>query len=77
MQSIESDLLNSTPKKFNQIKSDIFNDPLYYPILVFLNPYSSFNLKEVIQVISREQLIQVFQEIQKENERVLNFNDDI
>lgn len=59
------------------IAEEIFDDPMYYPILVFLNPYSIFELKEVINVISKDQLRIVFQNIQIENEKALSFNDDI
>lgn len=59
------------------IAEDVFDDPMYYPILIFLNPYSNFELKEIINIISKDQLRIVFQNIQIENEKALSFNDDI
>lgn len=59
------------------IAKDVFDDPMYYPVLIFLNPYSKFELKEIIKIINKEQIREVFQLIQLENERAAIFNDDI
>jgi hypothetical protein len=59
------------------ISEEIFKNPFYFPILIFINPYSKFELKEVIKVIDKNQLRLVFQNIQIENEKSVSFNDDI
>jgi hypothetical protein len=59
------------------LSNEIFGNPLYYSILLFLNPYSKFELKEVIQIINKDQLNSLFQQIQSENEIAKSFSNDI
>ena len=59
------------------ISNEIFGNPLYYSILLFLNPYSTFELKEVIKIIDKNQLNNLFQKIQLENEVAKSFSNDL
>ena len=63
--------------RIDLLAEEIFGDSLFYSILIFLNPYSKFEIKEIIRIITKDELSKIFQNVQKENEIAKSFTNDI